>query len=135
MAKIQLITDGHPNNTTLIIDGVDVTSEYDVGWITIEAFGRDPLELKLPYFKLQYSIIENNPLDQKIIETAKKENVNMIIGGPPCQGFSLKGKKLGINDPRNFLFLEYVKMVEEIKPEIFIIENVKNMIMTNNSLN
>lgn len=71
-------------------------------------------------------------IKQKIIETAKKENINMIIGGPPCQGFSLKGKKLGLNDPRNFLFLEYVKMVEEIKPEIFIIENVKNMIMTNN---
>lgn len=72
MPKIQIITDGNPQNTTLIIDGVDVTDEYEVGWIVLEAFGKDPLELKRPYFKLQYEIIENNPLDQKIIETAVK---------------------------------------------------------------
>jgi len=72
MPKIQIITDGIPKNTTLIIDGIDVTNEYSVGWITLEAFGHDPLEIKRPYFKLQYGIIEDNPLDQKVIETAVK---------------------------------------------------------------
>jgi hypothetical protein len=72
MPKIQLITDGDPESTTLIIDGVDITSEYEVGWITLEAFGKDPLQIKLPYFKLQYGIIENNPLDPKVVETAVK---------------------------------------------------------------
>jgi len=72
MPKIQLITDGKPQNTTLIIDGVDVTDEYDVGWITLEAFSKDPLEIKRPYFKLQYGIIEDNPLDPKTVETAVK---------------------------------------------------------------
>jgi len=72
MPKIQIITDGIPKNTSLIIDGVDITDEYSVGWITLEAFGNDPLEIKRPYFKLQYGIIEDNPLDPKIIETAVK---------------------------------------------------------------
>ena len=63
-----------------------------------------------------------------IIKKAKELNVNMIIGGPPCQGFSLKGKNLGLNDPRNFLFKEYVNIVREVNPEVFIIENVKNLI-------
>lgn len=63
-----------------------------------------------------------------IIAKAKELKVNMIIGGPPCQGFSLKGKNLGLNDPRNFLFREYVAIVKAINPEIFIIENVKNLI-------
>jgi len=72
MPKIQIITDGIPQNTTLIIDGVDVTDEYEVGWINMEAYGRDPLEIKRPYFKLQYGIIENNPLDPKTVETAVK---------------------------------------------------------------
>ena len=69
-------------------------------------------------------------LDTKneIIKKAKERNVNMIIGGPPCQGFSLKGKNLGINDPRNFLFKEYVNIVKELRPQIFIIENVKNLV-------
>jgi DNA-cytosine methyltransferase len=56
----------------------------------------------------------------------------MIVGGPPCQGFSMKGKKLGLNDSRNFLFLEYVDLVKRIQPEVFIIENVKALIATGN---
>ena len=63
-----------------------------------------------------------------IIKKSKELKVNMIIGGPPCQGFSLKGKNLGLNDPRNFLFKEYVQIVQKVNPEIFIIENVKNLI-------
>ncbi|VEU62067.1 cytosine-specific methyltransferase [Mesomycoplasma dispar] len=70
-----------------------------------------------------------NPLIQEqIIEKAKELKVNMIIGGPPCQGFSNKGKKLGLKDPRNFLFLEYLKLVKAIRPKIFIIENVKTLL-------
>lgn len=65
---------------------------------------------------------------QKITKYCEERKVNMIIGGPPCQGFSLKGKNLGLDDPRNFLFLEYVDIVKRVKPEIFVIENVKNMI-------
>lgn len=64
---------------------------------------------------------------QQIVALARKCGVNMVVGGPPCQGFSLKGKKLGLDDPRNFLFLEYVDIVHAIRPDVFIIENVKNL--------
>ncbi|GAA6797367.1 hypothetical protein BTM501_05710 [Helicobacter pylori] len=43
----------------------------------------------------------------------------MIIGGPPCQGFSNKGKNLGLKDPRNFLFLEYYRNSESLKTRNF----------------
>ena len=56
----------------------------------------------------------------------------MIIGGPPCQGFSNKGKKLGLEDPRNFLFREYLSFVKELQPEVFVIENVKALLSTSN---
>ena len=65
-----------------------------------------------------------------IIQKSIDKKVNMIIGGPPCQGFSMKGKKLGLNDPRNYLFLEYLRIVEAISPEVFIIENVKSLLST-----
>ncbi|GEN30855.1 DNA (cytosine-5)-methyltransferase 1/site-specific DNA-methyltransferase (adenine-specific) [Cerasibacillus quisquiliarum] len=65
---------------------------------------------------------------KKIIEKAKELNVNMVIGGPPCQGFSNKGKKLGLKDPRNFLFLEFYEIVKAVNPDIFVMENVKTMI-------
>lgn len=72
--------------------------------------------------------ITNRDIKDEIIKIAKKRKVNMIVGGPPCQGFSLKGKNLGFDDPRNFLFLEYFELVKEIKPEVFVIENVKNLL-------
>lgn len=76
--------------------------------------------------------LTNPAVKQKIIETSKNLGVNMIVGGPPCQGFSLKGKNLGMDDPRNFLFLEFFHLVKEIKPEVFVIENVKNLLNSEN---
>lgn len=78
-------------------------------------------------FMISGDITEEN-IQNKIIENSLKSGINMIVGGPPCQGFSSKGKKLGLNDPRNYLFREFLKVVEEIKPEVFVIENVRGII-------
>ena len=50
--------------------------------------------------------------------------VDVIIGGPPCQGFSLSGKR-DVNDPRNTLFKHYLRFVDAFKPRIAIMENVR----------
>ena len=71
-------------------------------------------------------------IKKQVVESSIKNKVNMIVGGPPCQGFSMKGKKLGLDDPRNFLFLEYVDLVKRIQPEVFVIENVKGLVATEN---
>ncbi|QIW62006.1 DNA (cytosine-5-)-methyltransferase [Mycoplasmopsis gallinacea] len=76
--------------------------------------------------------ITDEKIKEEIINSSKQHKVNMIIGGPPCQGFSLKGKQLGLEDPRNFLFLEYIDLVERIKPEVFVIENVKALLSAAN---
>ena len=44
----------------------------------------------------------------------------LICGGPPCQPFSTAGKRLGINDPRGSLFMEFIRMIDFIKPRFFI---------------
>src|SRR5690554_428493 len=54
--------------------------------------------------------LTDKDLQNMIIKKSDELGVNMIIGGPPCQGFSLKGKQLGLDDPRNFLFLEFINM-------------------------
>lgn len=72
--------------------------------------------------------ITEKKIKDNIVEISKEKKVNMIIGGPPCQGFSNKGKKLGLSDPRNFLFLEYLDVVSRLQPEVFVIENVKAML-------
>lgn len=58
----------------------------------------------------------------------RKENIDVIIGGPPCQGFSLRGKRNKL-DPRNNLLFEFFRLIEEIKPEIFVFENVPGLLM------
>ena len=86
-------------------------------------------------FKDAYVItgdLTNEEVKKEIIKVSKERKVNMIVGGPPCQGFSLKGKNLGFDDPRNFLFLEYFELVKAIKPEVFVIENVKNLLNSEN---
>src|SRR5690625_1455918 len=78
-----------------------------------------------PHTNVIHGDITDTLVKEEIIKTAKALNVNMIIGGPPCQGFSNKGKKLGLKDPRNFLFLEFLHIVKQIRPELFIMENVR----------
>jgi DNA (cytosine-5)-methyltransferase 1 len=52
----------------------------------------------------------------------------LVCGGPPCQPFSTAGKRLGINDPRGSLFMDYVRMIDYIKPRFFVMENVKGLV-------
>ena len=56
------------------------------------------------------------------------EKVDVIIGGPPCQGFSEANRQRLIDDPRNVLYKYYVKGVEKLRPKFFVMENVKGML-------
>jgi DNA-cytosine methyltransferase len=89
-------------------------------------------EINMPGTAVIHGDICSPEVKNRIVQASKAAGVNMIIGGPPCQGFSNKGKKLGLSDPRNFLFREYLALVQELKPEIFIIENVKAMSTSTN---
>ena len=66
---------------------------------------------------------------EKFNELYNKENKNIdiLVGGPPCQSFSIAGKR-DKNDPRNALFMEYVKYLYYFKPKAFIMENVIGML-------
>ena len=69
--------------------------------------------------------------DIRIIPNKKiekyREKVDVIVGGPPCQGFSTIGKRL-VKDPRNELVFEFIRFVEIIKPKVFLMENVKGLL-------
>lgn len=69
--------------------------------------------------------------DKEIKE--KLSDVDIIIGGPPCQGFSSANRHdKEENDPRNKLFFEYIRFIRIIKPKVFVIENVKEILTKNN---
>ena len=54
----------------------------------------------------------------------KSEQVRIVLGGPPCQAFSVFGRRRGVNDPRGDLVWEYLRLVQELQPEAFVFENV-----------
>lgn len=70
---------------------------------------------------------------ENIRDIIGEQEVDLIVGGPPCQGFSIFGKRRFINtqeydphqDPRNFLVYQYIRIVKELKPKFFFMENVK----------
>lgn len=51
--------------------------------------------------------------------------IDLLFGGSPCQGFSFAGKQLNFSDPRSKLFFEFVRLLKEVKPKYFLLENVK----------
>lgn len=66
-------------------------------------------------------------------EFGSLKNIDVIIGGPPCQGFSAANRyKSEEDDPRNKLFFEFVKFVDLAKPKAVVIENVRGIITSNN---
>lgn len=58
----------------------------------------------------------------------RSNEVDLVTGGPPCQPFSTAGKRGSVGDPRGSLFMEFIRIVNEIKPRFFIMENVKGLL-------
>ncbi len=58
------------------------------------------------------------------IDSTKLPKIDLMIGGSPCQGFSFSGKRLNFDDPRSKLFFEYVRLLKEVKPTYWLLENV-----------
>lgn len=60
------------------------------------------------------------------------KNIDVIVGGPPCHGFSQKGKRKIMDDPRNYLFKYFFEVVSVVRPKYFVLENVPNILTANN---
>lgn len=80
--------------------------------------------------------IRNYSTDQ-ILEYAGlefREDVDLIVGGPPCQAFSSAGNRMGLADERGNVFLKFIEVIEDIKPKYAVIENVRGLLSTQYSI-
>ena len=79
-----------------------------------------------------YDLADMN--EEMILSTfGELDKIDVIIGGPPCQGFSAANRyKMEGDDPRNKLFFEFVKFVDLAKPKAVVIENVRGIVTSNN---
>jgi len=85
--------------------------------------------VKKSYFE-NYKIQEDDWYDDVLKLNATKyinENIDIIVGGSPCQSFSFVGKQKGLEDDRGNLIFEFIRVVKECKPKMFIFENVKGL--------
>lgn len=80
----------------------------------------------------------NEVIFNKIDKLVKGKQIDLIVGGPPCQAYSLVGRardKDGMkNDPRNFLYKEYAKFLKKYEPKVFVFENVRGLITAEKGL-
>lgn len=105
--------------------------------------------LDLGFKKAGFDVVWANEYDKTIWETYEKnhpethldrrsirdipntelpENIDGLIGGPPCQSWSLAGAMRGIEDDRGSLFYEYIRILKHLKPKFFLAENVKGIV-------
>ena len=63
-----------------------------------------------------------------------RNKVDLLVGGAPCQSFSMVGKRKGLKDNRGNLTLHFIRKINEIKPKVFIFENVKALLNVDNGM-
>ena len=71
--------------------------------------------------------ITDEGMKKQIISYMREKGCDVIVGGPPCQAYSMAGLR-DPNDPRGRLFEEYVEIVKELQPKVFVMENVKGIL-------
>lgn len=88
-------------------------------------------QLNFPHSKVLNEDVTNLKINE--VFSNMKDKIDVIFGGPPCQGFSQKGKRLNLDDERNYLFKYFLDVVEYVQPNAFVIENVPNLLTTSDS--
>jgi DNA (cytosine-5)-methyltransferase 1 len=120
-------------------NNLEIYTEYYQGRITREEFFEKAKEVGAGSNSVINSEI-NGECEQEMIESIKQNlfetygrlDVDLVIGGPPCQAYSLVGRgrdKNGMqDDPRNYLYIHYVNFLKAFQPELFVFENVKGIL-------
>ncbi|MCC6293895.1 MAG: DNA cytosine methyltransferase [Bryobacterales bacterium] len=99
-------------------------------------YGNDCMEEAIKTFSYNHpeawaearDIEEVDPADVRERLGLSKGSLDVLVGGPPCQGFSINAPERFLKDPRNKLFKDYVRFVEEFEPKTFLFENVPGLL-------
>ncbi|NEO30211.1 MAG: DNA cytosine methyltransferase [Symploca sp. SIO3C6] len=84
-------------------------------------------EFNFPFWSiLCHSATEITAEEIRNNSSIKNRDIDVVFGGPPCQGFSLIGKRT-LDDPRNSLMFDFIRLVLELKPKFFVLENVPGL--------
>jgi DNA (cytosine-5)-methyltransferase 1 len=116
--------------------GVDVLAAVEIDQDACDTYKRNLIDLRRSKTHLYSGNVLNiNPKDIRIELGLDVSELDFLMGGPPCQGFS-KHRILdkGVNDPRNQLLTRYFDFVREFKPKVFLVENVPGLLWKRHEL-
>lgn len=101
----------------------------DVGLVEIDKHAADTLKLNRPHWNVINEDITKITANPKGIYQYISQDceIDLLSGGYPCQSFSYAGKKMGLADTRGTLFYHYAKILAQVKPKMFVVENVKGL--------
>jgi DNA (cytosine-5)-methyltransferase 1 len=113
--------------------GFDLTGHYDIiGAIEFDQWAADTFQYNHP--KATTLVGDIQKFDKNFLLDKFHDRPDIILGGPPCQGYSIANKNAGdATDPRNSLFKEFIRLGEVFDPEVMIMENVPNLMKAKTS--
>lgn len=115
--------------------GFQLAGAKVIGAIEIDQWASETFQFNHPDTTVMQGDI-TQMTDEQIINSFGKHRPDIILGGPPCQGFSICNKNSGdYKAPRNFLFEEFIRVGRLLKPQIMIMENVPNLIKARTATN
>jgi DNA (cytosine-5)-methyltransferase 1 len=109
--------------------GLEIIAGIDIWDKAIESYKKN-----FNHMGLCYNLQNLNPSEFCKITNIAKNDIDLIVGGPPCQSYSISGRR-DKNDPRNSLFMEFVKYLDYFLPKGFIMENVIGILSAKNNDN
>ena len=108
--------------------GFEQTNKFRVVYANeFDKYARETYSLNYPDTKLDARDIHIVPADE-VVDPDGNDNIDIIVGGFPCQAFSIAGYRKGFEDDRGDLFFELLRIIEAKKPKAIFVENVKNMV-------
>lgn len=108
--------------------GFEQTNEFRVVYANeFDKYARATYSLNYPDTHLDSRDIHAVPADEVLDENGE-DNIDIVVGGFPCQAFSIAGYQKGFDDDRGDLFFELLRIIEAKKPKAIFVENVKNMV-------
>ena len=123
MNAIELFCGAGGTSLGAVAAGVDVRLGLDFDSDAVDTFAANH-----PHATPVVCGIENVS-GKELLRKAKLRRLDLLIGGPSCQGYSTIGKRIA-DDPRNNLYIHYLRIVEETKPRWILFENVRGMLAT-----
>lgn len=126
-----------PNNTTAEFKMIDLFAGiggtrlgfYQTGKVNV-VFSSEWNKFSQKTYKANFGEVPNGDITQ--IDEKNIPDHDILVGGFPCQAFSLAGKKKGFEDTRGTMFFEIARILKEKKPKAFLLENVKNLVNHDN---